>query len=90
MNIEKSIKKEIRENLAKEEPLIWLLIYDFTEVRKNSSKVRKFYRKLEEIDSGSRRTDSEIEFQNFEDALRAKELAMNCGAEATLYAGIEL
>ncbi len=90
MNIEKSIRKEIKENLANDEPLIWLLIYDFTEVRNNSSKVRKFYRKIKNINAGSRKTDSEIAFQNLEDALRVKELAINCGAEVTLYAGIEL
>jgi len=90
LEIEKAIKEEVKKEVTKGDSLVWLLIYDFTEVKNNSAKVRMFYRKIKNIEDGSRKTDSEIVFQNLEDALRVKELASSCGAKVSLYGGVEL
>lgn len=69
---------------------VWILVYDFLEVRENSDKVRKFYRNLKKLDGGYRRTDSEIIFNDLEEALLARELAERCGAKTSMYGGVEI
>jgi len=73
-----------------ESALVWILVYDFANVRENSAKVRKFYRKLKKLGVECRRTDSELVFESFERAVMVKELAVACGARTDLYGGVEV
>ncbi len=82
--------ERVREGVSGDEGPVWILVYDFSKVRKNEGKVRKFYRELKKMDFGHRRTNSELVFDEFEKALLVKELALDCGAKAVLYGGVEV
>lgn len=90
IDLESMAIETIREKIFDEEKVVWVLVYDFTDVRKNSGKVRKFYRELKKSEEWTRKTDSELVFANFENALLIKELASSCGAKTRLYGGIEI
>lgn len=82
--------ERVRKELDRKENLVWILVYDFSDVRENSGNVRKFYRELKKLEGGRRRTNSELVFDDFEQALLVKELASGCGAEVMLYGGLEI
>ncbi len=90
MNLESVMTEKVRGAVNEDGDLVWILVYDFPKVRENKSKVRKFYRDLKKLESGRRRTNSELIFDKFEDALMVKELALSCGAIVVLYGGVEV
>lgn len=84
--------EEIAEKAKDPEQVKFAITYDFKNSRKNRADLSKFYRNLKKLmkDSGARKTQSELIFDDLETAVRIKTLAQECGAYAYLNATIGL
>lgn len=87
VNLVDFLIEKIQCRIKGEKVLIWVSVNDFSDVRNIRSIVRGFYRESVRVSSWERKTNSEIVFDSLGVALSVEEIAVECGANTSLYCG---